>query len=129
MGNSKYLDSLSIEEKSALSNKLWNIQNHKSFICGCEIDLDVQKTNIPYVTDNDLLVKYKDSFLQDGDIIISDTAEDSTVGKCTEIQNHQEIIILSGLHTIPVRPQRTFAKGYLGYFLNFAIVEIRTNLN
>ena len=80
--------------------------------------LDVQKTNIPYVTDNDLLVKYKDSFLQDGDIIISDTAEDSTVGKCTEIQNHQEIIILSGLHTIPVRPQRKFAKGYLGYFLN-----------
>lgn len=80
--------------------------------------LDVKKTNIPYVTDNELLIKYKDSFLQDGDIIISDTAEDSTVGKCTEIQNHQEIIILSGLHTIPVRPQRKFAKGYLGYFLN-----------
>lgn len=49
MGNSKYLDSLSLEEKNGLSRKLWNIQNHKCFICGGEIDLDVQTTNIDHI--------------------------------------------------------------------------------
>ena len=49
MGNSKYLDGLSAEEKSALTKKLWNIQNHKCFICGGDIDLDVQKTNIDHI--------------------------------------------------------------------------------
>ncbi len=49
MGNSKYLDGLSAEEKSALQKKLWNIQNHKCFICGGDMDLDVQKTNIDHI--------------------------------------------------------------------------------
>ena len=49
MGNSKYLDSLSIDEKKALSQKLWSIQNHKCFICGGDMDLDVQKTNIDHI--------------------------------------------------------------------------------
>ncbi len=49
MGNSKYLDSLGSEEKKALSRKLWDIQNHKCFICGKEIDLDIQTTNIDHI--------------------------------------------------------------------------------
>lgn len=49
MGNSKYIDALSFDEKIALSKKLWNIQNHKCFICGGDIDLDVQKTNIDHI--------------------------------------------------------------------------------
>lgn len=49
MGNSKYLDSLSPEEKKELAHKLWNIQNHKCFICGEEIDIDIQTPNIDHI--------------------------------------------------------------------------------
>ena len=49
MGNSKYLDSLSKEDYDALANKLWQIQNHKCFICEEEIDLDVQNVNIDHI--------------------------------------------------------------------------------
>ncbi len=49
MGNSKYLDSLGMDAKASLSRKLWEIQNHKCFICGAEIDLDINKTNIDHI--------------------------------------------------------------------------------
>ena len=62
--------------------------------------------------------KYKASFLQNGDVIVADTAEDSTVGKCSEIAGLNDEVVLSGLHTIPYRPIEKFASGYLGYYLN-----------
>ena len=49
MGNSKYLDSLNVDAKKALSDKLWQIQNHKCFICEKEIDLDINTTNIDHI--------------------------------------------------------------------------------
>ena len=49
MGNSKYLDGLNAAEKANLSKKLWEIQNHKCFICGEEIDLDIHTTNIDHI--------------------------------------------------------------------------------
>lgn len=49
MGNSKYLDNLSLEEKNRLSRKLWEIQNHRCFICEEEIDLELSKTNIDHI--------------------------------------------------------------------------------
>ena len=49
MGNSKYLDSLSPEEYSNLTKKLWTIQSHKCFICGGDIDLDLNPTNIDHI--------------------------------------------------------------------------------
>lgn len=49
MGNSKYLDGLSSEEYSRLTKKLWTIQNHKCFICGENIDLDLNPTNIDHI--------------------------------------------------------------------------------
>lgn len=49
MGNSKYLDSLGVDGKKALSKKLLEIQNHKCFICGEIIDLDINKTNIDHI--------------------------------------------------------------------------------
>ena len=49
MGNSKYLDSLNVDAKKALSDKLWQIQNHKCFICEKEIDLDINSTNIDHI--------------------------------------------------------------------------------
>ncbi len=49
MGNSKYLDGLSSEEYKALTKKLWEIQNHRCFICGEEIDLELNSTNIDHI--------------------------------------------------------------------------------
>ncbi|MBO5103132.1 MAG: HNH endonuclease [Clostridia bacterium] len=49
MGNSKYLDSLSNEEYKGLCKKLWEIQNHKCFICENEIDIDLHKVNIDHI--------------------------------------------------------------------------------
>ena len=49
MGNSKYLDDLSRDEYDALTRKLWEIQNHKCFICGDEIVLGVSQTNIDHI--------------------------------------------------------------------------------
>lgn len=80
--------------------------------------LDVRKEKLPMITDENVLSKYKASFLQNGDVIVADTAEDSTVGKCSEIAGLNDEVVLSGLHTIPYRPIEKFASGYLGYYLN-----------
>ena len=80
--------------------------------------LDVSKEQLPMISDERVLIKYKASFLQNGDVIVADTAEDSTVGKCSEIAGLNNEIVLSGLHTIPYRPKEKFASGYLGYYLN-----------
>ena len=80
--------------------------------------LDVSKESLPMISDNGVLTKYKSSYLQNGDVIVADTAEDSTVGKCSEIAGLNGEIVVSGLHTIPYRPVEQFASGYLGYYLN-----------
>lgn len=80
--------------------------------------LDVSKEQLPMISDERVLIKYKASFLQNGDVIVADTAEDSTVGKCCEIAGLNDEVVLSGLHTIPYRPIEKFASGYLGYYLN-----------
>lgn len=80
--------------------------------------LDVSKVQLPTISDESVLTKYKASFLQNGDVIVADTAEDTTVGKCSEIAGLNNEIVLSGLHTIPYRPVEKFASGYLGYYLN-----------
>ena len=73
------------------------------------------------ISDESVLMKYKASFLQNGDVIVADTAEDSTVGKCSEIDGLLDEVVLSGLHTIPYRPIEKFASGYLGYYLNSSV--------
>jgi restriction endonuclease S subunit len=80
--------------------------------------LDVKKELLPMIVDELVLAKYRDSFLQNGDIVIADTAEDETVGKCSEIAGVSDEKIIAGLHTIPCRPLFNFASGYLGYYLN-----------
>ena len=80
--------------------------------------LDVKRGMLPYVTDNNIVEKLKNSFLKDGDIIIADAAEDEIVGKCVELYNVHEEKILSGLHTIAVRPKDKFASKFLGYYMN-----------
>ena len=80
--------------------------------------IDASETALPYIQSQQIVDKYKGSILKDGDIIMADTAEDETVGKCTEIANLQGFPTLSGLHTIPLRPKDKFAKGFLGYYMN-----------
>lgn len=80
--------------------------------------IDAQSTDLPYIADDEKAKKFESSKLQDGDIIIADTAEDEAVGKCVEIGNIGDLSIVSGLHTIPCRPKVKFAPAYLGFYLN-----------
>lgn len=47
--HSKYLDSLSKDEYTNLTKKLYEIQNHKCFICGKDIDLTLNNTNVDHI--------------------------------------------------------------------------------
>ena len=80
--------------------------------------LDASSSALPYIPSRQIVDKFKGSLLQDGDVIMADTAEDATVGKCTEIAGLHGISTISGLHTIPLRPKEMFAPGYLGYYMN-----------
>ena len=80
--------------------------------------LDCSKSAIPWVNNNCQETRLGDR-LQNGDIVISDTAEDYTVGKATEVCNVSDNCVLSGLHTMAFRPHKeTFALRYLGYYFN-----------
>ena len=104
--------------RAALSNETGLAKNvHYVLIKFGEV-LDVSKAQLPMIADEKILTKYKASFLQNGDVIVADTAEDTTVGKCSEIVGLNDEVVLSGLHTIPYRPVEKFAAGYLGYYLN-----------
>lgn len=80
--------------------------------------LDTEKEGLPFITEDADAKKLQAAFLRDGDIVVADTAEDETVGKCTEICNVGDKKILSGLHTIPCRSREEFASGFFGYYLN-----------
>ena len=82
--------------------------------------IDVKTESLSMISDETVIAKYKSSFLQNGDVIVADTAEDETVGKCTEIAGLSDEIVISGLHTIPYRPLQKYAPGYLGYYMNSA---------
>ena len=79
--------------------------------------LDVQKDDIPRIP-HSCREDFNGALLQDGDVIIADTAEDETTGKACEISNSQGSAIVSGLHTMVFRPRHRMALGYLGYYLN-----------
>ena len=80
--------------------------------------LDVKKEELPFITDEATANKFHKAKLQNGDVVIADTAEDDAVGKCTEIVGMTDETVVSGLHTIPIRPQVPFAESFLGYYLN-----------
>jgi len=80
--------------------------------------IDVSSPDVPYINDENSSSKLDNILLQDGDIIIADTAEDFTVGKATEVENIDKIKVVSGLHTIPCRPKIKFSPRYLGYYVN-----------
>lgn len=78
--------------------------------------LNCAREDIPYINESALLSGQP---LQDGDVVIADTAEDETVGKATEIINKGNISVVAGLHTIPCRVKKgKFYPGWLGYYIN-----------
>lgn len=80
--------------------------------------LDCNEDEIPFINDLSLLSS-STQLLQDGDVVIADTAEDETVGKVTEVQNLGNGKLVAGLHTIPCRVKKgDFAPGWLGYYMN-----------
>ena len=78
--------------------------------------VDVNNCIVPYVNDDLHCEKY--NTLENGDVVIADTAEDETVGKVVEISETDSQKTISGLHTIACRPKEKFASKYLGYFMN-----------
>lgn len=104
--------------RSDLNNKCGEIRDvHYGDILVKYNDLiDVKDKDLPFISRN-IGVKMN-ALLKDGDIIIADTAEDMTVGKCVEMVNVGEEKVVSGLHTIACRPLESFAPGFLGYFFN-----------
>ncbi|WP_173552598.1 restriction endonuclease subunit S [Bifidobacterium merycicum] len=77
-----------------------------------------KKADVPRIANDAVANRQTCDCLQDGDVIIADTAEDSAVGKCTELCNSAGKKVFSGLHTMPLRPMRKYASGYLGHYLN-----------
>lgn len=83
--------------------------------------LNCSKINIPWINyeyaENNLGAQ-----LKDGDVVISDTAEDYSVGKVTELQGISNAKVFSGLHTIAYRPNKNiFSQRFLGYYFNSSI--------
>lgn len=80
--------------------------------------LECNKETLPFINES----AYKESmtdFVKNGDIIISDTAEDETVGKACEVQNIGTNKILAGLHTMLFRPNDGLSSPcFLGYYIN-----------
>lgn len=78
--------------------------------------LDVTKENIPYINEH---IEYSPKdYVNNGDVIMADTAEDEMVGRCCEVVNIDNMKVVSGLHTILIHPIIKFAPKYLGYYLN-----------
>ena len=124
--NSKQFDEVfEILQNNTFSRKELNYSNksvknihYGDILINYPVNLNCQACEIPNINQDIDLSEYKSSsYLQNGDVIFADTAEDETVGKVCELYNVQEKM-LSGLHTIPCRPKFNFASKYLGYFLN-----------
>ena len=59
------------------------------------------------------------TFVDDGDVVIADTAEDLTAGKVVEVQETHGKKVVAGLHTMLCKPIKgCFAPGWLGYYMN-----------
>lgn len=82
--------------------------------------VDVNRDYIPAISNSDYYAK---RYVQDGDVIIADTAEDTTVGKAVEVINVGDSLVVSGLHTMWLHPKNNeiFQIGYLGYAFNSSL--------
>jgi type I restriction enzyme S subunit len=79
--------------------------------------LDAADERLPFITAA-LPADLPAQHLQDGDIVFADAAEDSTVGKATEIRGIANTPVVAGLHTIVARPTVPLGHSFLGYYVN-----------
>lgn len=79
--------------------------------------LDISKETLPYIN-KDMVKKFV--YLEDGDIIISDTSEDyEGVGKLIEVVKLGDSKVISGLNTLSLRPKTDeLINGFKGYLFN-----------
>lgn len=78
--------------------------------------IDISTADLPFINRE---ITFNPTFLENGDVVIADTAEDETVGKVSEVFNaNPNDRIVAGLHTIALHPLSDFSPKYLGYFFN-----------
>lgn len=110
-------NTLSRAELNYVSGRFRNIHYGDVLILFPEV-LDCTRDDVPYIND-EARISSSAQALQDGDIVMADTAEDETVGKVTEVMNTSEKPVMSGLHTIPCRVKAgEFVPKWLGYYMN-----------
>lgn len=106
--------------RDALNNRSGSVRNihYGDILVQYSEVLDCSREDIPYITDTSMLSSSAMP-LQDGDVVIADTAEDDAVGKVTEIVGLGVGKLVAGLHTIPCRVKKgDFVPGWLGYYMN-----------
>lgn len=123
--NSQFNEIFELLKNNTFSRDCLNYQNgayknihYGDILTKLGANISVNLSNLPFINNNISYKLDKHKLLQDGDVIFADTAEDETVGRCTEISGTGNIKVVSGLHTIPARPKEHFASGFLGYALN-----------
>ena len=79
--------------------------------------IDVSVDELPFVT-NGKSINFKKQILNNGDVVMADTAEDEATGKVSEMQGISDVSVVAGLHTFACRPKFEFAGFYLGHYMN-----------
>ncbi|RGJ98874.1 restriction endonuclease subunit S [Megamonas funiformis] len=81
--------------------------------------INIKKEKLPFINEG-IIIRNTETFVNNGDIIFADTAEDYTVGKAIEVVGIENQKVVSGLHTIHCRLTNlvNFSSGWLGYYLN-----------
>ena len=116
LGDFLKTNTLSRDKMNDIKGNVHNIHYGDVLIKYPEI-LDINKRDIPWINE-DYNIRLGD-YLANGDVIISDTAEDYTVGKATEIIGVSDEKVVAGLHTMAYRPYSSrFASCFLGYYIN-----------
>lgn len=80
--------------------------------------IDTSVDDLPFITDSSVVSKNLRSKLSNGDVIMADTAEDDSVGRCVEIRVNSGVPVFAGLHTHALRPLNAFAEGFIGVLMN-----------
>lgn len=110
-------NSFSREQLNSVKGNILNIHYGDVLVRYSSV-LDASKEDIPYI--NEQIEYSPKDYINNGDVIMADTAEDEMVGRCCEVININNIKVVSGLHTILIHPIIQFAPKYLGYYLGSA---------
>lgn len=108
-------NTLSRDKLNSNEGTIKNIHYGDILIKYAEI-VNVSNVEIPFINKG---VVVSSEYIENGDIVFADTAEDYTVGKAIEIINVNGNKIVAGLHTMLFRPRKNiFVECYLGYYIN-----------